>query len=143
MPTYARLTQDKLAVEKTDIALTPEQFGSMGAWKQSFLRPYLVDQPPNPSAAQVVDFAGYVIEDAQVRQTWNLRNKTQAELDADSQTSELTALKTMLGSLTADIQTGVTTAPTTAAQAFVDIQDIKRQVLRLNRAVRWMLKQQG
>lgn len=105
-------------------------------------RPLAINVQPVPSATQAVANAGIVYTQTTATQTYALRNKPQAELDFEAQASELAALKAMVAGLNTDITNGITAAPTTAAQAFVDIQDIKRQVLRLNRAVRWMLKQQ-
>ncbi|MES3013280.1 MAG: hypothetical protein V4750_06060 [Pseudomonadota bacterium] len=105
-------------------------------------RPLTIDAQPTPSASQVLVNTGIVFTATTATQTWSLRAKTQAELDADAEAAELAALKAMVQALSEDIALGVTAAPTTAAQAFVHIQEIKRQVLRLNRAVRWQLKQQ-
>ena len=142
MTTYARIEPSTGLVRDT-ISLTDAQFHAFdGNPKQAFLRPLVIDAQPGPTTSQAVVDAGHVIEATQVRQTWVLRNKTQAELDADAQSSELTALRTMVAALTTDIQAGITAAPTTTAQAFAAIQDLKRRALRTDRAIRWLLKQQ-
>ena len=105
--------------------------------------PLIIDARPTPNAAQVVTDAGIVYGPVEAHQTWALRDKTQAELDIDTQASELAALKALVAALTTDIQAGITPAPTTAAQAFVEIQDLKRRALRTDRAIRWIIKQQG
>jgi hypothetical protein len=105
--------------------------------------PLIVDAQPVPNASQVVIDTGIVIGQTEAHQTWGLRDKTQAELDADAQAAELAQLKAMVAALTTDIQAGITAAPTTAAQAFVEIQDLKRRALRTDRAIRWLLKQQA
>lgn len=142
MTTYARLTQDKTAFEAL-VELSAEQFSALAAWKQSFLRLYVVDAPPTPSATQLVIEGAPLIDATTYHKTWTLRDKTQEELDADTQVVELAQLQNMIAALTADIQAGITAAPTTAAQAFVEIQDLKRRALRTDRAIRWLIKQQN
>lgn len=138
MTTYYRVTDG--AVRDLDDA----QFAAMQAnGKAANLRLYVVDVQPVPSSTQVVINAGVVVGSVEAHQTWAMRAKTQAELDNDALTVERTALLAMVQNLTEDIALGVTPAPTTAAQAFVHIQELKRQMLRMNRVARWLLKQQG
>jgi hypothetical protein len=141
MTIYARLTPAGTFDALVD--LTPEQYALMQAnGKAALLRTYSVDAEPVPSASQRVDPGPYVSDATTTRKTWVLVNKTQEELDADAQRTEIALLKAQLTGLQTDITTGITAAPTTAAQAFVDIQDLKRMILRLNRIARWLLKNQ-
>jgi hypothetical protein len=142
MTTFARINPLTSAIELVDI--TQAQFDALaGNPKRAFLRPFVIDTQPVPAADQVVVDAGYVIEPNQVRRTWALRAKTQGELDAAAQDAELALLKQVTGALQADIADGITAAPTTAAQAFVAIQDLKRRALRADRVLLWLLRQQG
>jgi hypothetical protein len=141
MPTFARIDPSTSAIALVDI--TQAQFDALaGNPKRAFLRPLVIDAQPVPSATEVVVDAGYVIEPTQVRRTWALRAKTQAELDAVAQDAELALLKQAISVLQADIADGITAAPTTAAQAFVQIQDLKRRALRADRVLLWLLRQQ-
>ncbi len=139
---YARLTPDLQSVERI-IELDVQYVASLAESKRAVLRSYLIDAAPTPGANQKIAAGPVVINLTTARQTWILVNKTQTEIDAENQITELAALKLMVQALTEDIDLGITAAPTTAAQAFLHIQELKRQILRLNRAVRWMLKQQG
>lgn len=142
MPIFARL--DPLTNAVTLLDITQAQFDSLaGNPKRAFLRPYVVDAQPVPSASEVVINAGYVIEPTQVRRTWALRQKTAAELATEADATELAQLKQVIGALQADISDGITAAPTTAAQAFLEIQDLKRRALRCDRVLLWLLKQQA
>lgn len=142
MTTYARIDPASGLVRDT-IELTPEQFAALsGNPKQSFLRPLVIDAMPTPASNQLVTSMGYVVEATQVRQTWGLRTKTQSELDSEAQGAERGLLRAMITALQADVTTGITAAPTTAAQAFVEIQDLKRRALRADRILLWFVKQQ-
>jgi hypothetical protein len=142
MPTFARIDPQTSAIALVEI--TQAQFDALaGNPKRQFLRPLVVDGPPVPSATEVVSDGGYVIEPTQVRRTWALRAKTQAEIDATAQADELALLKQAISVLQVDIADGITAAPTTAAQAFVQIQDMKRRALRADRVLLWLLRQQG
>jgi hypothetical protein len=135
MTYYARINPNDGTTDVRDFAAPPP---AAKGWL-----PLVIDAQPVPSASQVVVQNAITFGATTATQTWSLRAKTQAELDGDAQAAELTALRTMVQALTDDIALGVTAAPTTAAQAFVHIQELKRQQLRVNRAVRWLLKQQG
>lgn len=141
MTTYARLTQDGTALEAI-LELTALQYAALAAWKRSFLRLYVIDAQPEPSTTQKVVPGAPSIGVAEYHVTWQLVAKSQAELDRDDQTTELALLRTLLGALQADIDAGITAAPTTAAQAFVEIQDLKRRALRADRVLKWLVKQQ-
>lgn len=105
--------------------------------------PLTVPAQPVPSATQVVVDAGIVFTPPTATQQWALRDKTAAELDTDAQAAERPVVQAMLDALTADIQAGAGTAPTTQAQAFAQIQALKVRALRTDRALRWLIKQQG
>lgn len=143
MTIYARIDPTTQAVSLVD--LTAEQFAALAGHptKAATVRAYVIDAQPVAGAAQAVEFAGLVIEPTQVRKTWALRAKTQAELDADTQASELVQLKAEITALNTFIAANDRAAPTTPAQAFSDIATLKVATLRLARGVRWMLKQQG
>ena len=143
MTAYARL--DPIAGTVNAIVnLTQAQFDALnGNPKQAYLKPLVIDTQPVPAASQIVVDAGYVIEAAQVRQTWALRAKTETELLAASQATELAAIKSFLTQLDNFITANDTAAPTTAAQAFADIATIKVVLWRLARGMRWVIKQQG
>lgn len=146
MTTYARLKTD--LTFDTLVQLDAAQYAALQAnGKAQFLRLYSVDAQPTPSGTQYVAAGPYVTDATTTRKTWALVDKTQAQIDAETlaalQATELTALKAAVSGLTTDIAAGITTAPTTAAQAFIDIQELKRQMLRLNRVARWLLRQQA
>lgn len=103
--------------------------------KAAFILPVVIDAQPTPTSQQVVESAGYVVEAAQVRRTWALRDKTAAELDDDALAAELVQIKALRSALQADVTAGLTAAPTTQAQAFAAIQDLKRRALRTDRVL--------
>jgi hypothetical protein len=142
MTTFARIDPATNAVRDT-VELTPEQYAAFeGNPKRDYWRPLVIDAKPTPSASQRVESAGYVIEPTQVRMTWRLVDKTAAELEADANAAELGQLRALLEALRADIDAGLTAAPTTAAQAYSQIQDLKRRALRTDRVLHYMLKHQ-
>jgi len=142
MTTYARLTQDKLALEAL-VELTAEQLAQMQAnGKAALLRLYVVDAQPVPTTGQKVVAGTPMIDATTYHRTYVLAAKTASELDAEAQVAELVQLRTLITALQADIDAGITAAPTTAAQAFVEIQDLKRRALRADRVLKWLVKQQ-
>lgn len=145
MTTYARLRAD-LSFD-TLVELTALQYTALQAnGKAQFLRLYSEDAQATPSATQYVNAGPYVTDATTTRKTWTLVNKTQAQIDAEallaSQATTLTALKIAITVLQADVTAGITAAPTTAAQAFTEIQDLKRRALRADRVLLWLLRQQ-
>lgn len=116
---YARLCPNTGAPEVRDFSAEPP---AAKGWL-----PFSTDPQPTPSATQAVVDAGIVFDAASARQTWALRDKTQAEIDADGRTAErdqLLALAAFLDSA----------APATLAGAAADIQKLKR-------CVKWLLGQ--
>jgi hypothetical protein len=101
MTTYVRLTQDKLAVEKSDIELSAQEFAALVEWKQSFMRLYVVDAAPVPSASQVVEAGVPLITPTEYHATWVLREKTADELEAEALNGEKAQLVNWLD----DVQT--------------------------------------
>lgn len=96
MAAYVRLSQDKATVEKFGVELTPQQYAEQGAWKQSFLRLWVVDPPPVPDPTQLVSNTGVAIGATEAHQTWGLRDRTQAERDADAAAADIDSIKTLL-----------------------------------------------
>lgn len=88
---------------------------------------FFIDPKPTPTATQVVVDAGIVFSAASARQTWALRDKTQAELDAEARITERDQLVAAMAFLDSS-------APTTVAACAQDIQ-------RLKRCVKWLLDQ--
>lgn len=108
--------------------------------KLSNKRPLTIDPPPAPSATQAVEFAGYVIEPERVRKTWALRDKTADELNDAAQAAERDALVALIAALQADVDAGITAAPTNLAAAATDIQELKRRQRRADRVLLWLLR---
>jgi hypothetical protein len=87
MTTYARI--DAQGAFESLVELTPEQYAALQAnGKAAWLRLWIVDAKPVPTATQVVIDAGIVITAAEAHQTWTVREKTAAELEAESVASE-------------------------------------------------------
>jgi hypothetical protein len=83
MTTYARI--DAQGAFERLIDLTPEQFAALQAnGKAAWLRLWIVDAKPVPTATQVVISAGIVITATEAHQTWSVREKTEAEQEAES-----------------------------------------------------------
>lgn len=146
MTQYARLTPDTLTVERI-LDLTQEQYAALdGNPKQAYLRPLVVDPQPEPSATQVVVNAGYVVEPAQVRQTWALRDKTQPELDAEAREADRATLVQLVAALTTSIQAHTNT-PDVSGTAAVRLDKVEARSLateqrltRLERIARHYLR---
>lgn len=139
MPTFARL--DPLTSAVTAILeLEHADVDALAANKRALLRPLVIDAPPTPTETEVVIAAGYIVEPTRVRRAWVVRPKTAAEIAAAVDAAELAQLKQVIDALQTDIADGITPAPTTAAQAFVAVQDLKRRALRADRILRWLLQ---
>jgi hypothetical protein len=104
---YARLRPNSTVVEAI-IDTTPEAVAALAPNKRAWLRLFVIDPQPTPTAAQVVVDTGYLVETDKVRQTWALRTKTAAELDNDDLLAEQANINVMLTDLTA--QRAVTSA---------------------------------
>lgn len=138
---YAQLDPLSNAVTRI-VDLTAEQVEALqGNPKLQWLRPFVEDQLPAVTAAQIAEPGGYLVEPAQVRWTWRVRDKTPDELQADAVRDELAALKeTVTDALVADIAAGVSAPPTTLAQAAAHIQELKRRQQRADRILLWLLR---
>lgn len=87
MTTYARI--DAQSAFDTLIDLTPEQYTALESnEKAAWLRLWVVDAQPIPTATQVIINTGIVITETEAHQTWAVRDKTAAELEAESIISE-------------------------------------------------------
>lgn len=147
MSTFARITQN--GVFDTIVELTAEEFDALQAnGKAIWLRVWVVDTQPTPTATQVVISAGIVITPTEARQTWGLREKTQAELDAETNAADRPLLLQMLSSITNDIDSynanpDVTgTAVERITKLEVRVKELERQQRRDNRILRYYLRGQ-
>ncbi len=102
MTTYARLTPDKLALEQT-VELTTEELAALGEWKQSFMRLYVIDAQPTPSATQKVIDGAPLIDETSYHRTWALIDKSAAELEAEAISTEKAELEDRITKLKAAI----------------------------------------
>jgi hypothetical protein len=128
MTQYARLNTETLTVERI-LDITPEQYAALDDNpKQAYLRPFVFDQKPTPSATQVVVNAGYVVEPVQVRQTWALRDKTPAELDAEAREADRQTLVQLIAALTTSIQDHTNT-PDVSGTAAVRLDKLEARTL--------------
>lgn len=100
MTTYVRLDAEG-AIER-HLDLTPEQYAALVAnGKAAWLRLWIEDPFPVPSATQVIVDAGIVITSTEARQTWALRDKTPSELEADAILADRAKIEEIFTSLTA------------------------------------------
>jgi hypothetical protein len=104
---YARLRPNSTVVEAI-IDTTAKDVAALAPNKRAWLRLFVIDPQPTPTAAQVVVDTGYLVEADKVRQTWALRAKTATELDRDDLSAEQANINVMLTDLTA--QRAVTSA---------------------------------
>lgn len=148
MTIYARLNAEGL-VDRL-VELTPEQYAALELnGKATWLRLWVVDPKPTPGATQVVVDAGIVIGATEAHQTWALRDKTQAELDAEANAADRPALLSMIAAITVDIDaynanpdvTGTTVERLAKVEARV--KELERQQRRDNRILRYYLRGQA
>lgn len=147
MSTFARITQ--AGVFDTLVELTQEQFAALQAnGKAVWLRIWVVQPQPTPTATQVVISDGIVITPTEARQTWGVREKTQIELDAETNSADRPLLLQMLSAITTDIDaynanpdaTGTAVERITKLEARV--KELERQQRRDNRILRYYLRTQ-
>lgn len=147
MTTYVRLNAGG-AIESR-IELTPDQYAALQAnGNAAWLRLWVVDTQPVPTATQIVISAGIVITSTEARQTWGLREKTQAELDAEANAADRPLLFQMITSISADIDaynanpdvSGTAVERLTKLEARV--KDLEKQQRRDNRILRYYLREQ-
>lgn len=103
---FAKLSPDLLSViEVVDIEESVYlNWVATGNPKAQFMRYLVTDaQPTFDPATQVLEVGPYVIEATQVRETWVVRAKTAAELEADALAQELQQVQNRLDNLVAAI----------------------------------------
>lgn len=147
MTAYVRLNADG-AIER-HLDLTPEQYAALQAnGKAAWLRLWVVEAEPVPTATQVVAPGPITISATEARQTWTIRDKTQVELDAETNAADRPLLLQMIAAITADIDgynanpdvTG--TAVERLAKLETRVKDLERQQRRDNRILRYYLRSQ-
>lgn len=147
MTTYARITPEGSFDRLID--LTTEQYAALQAnGKAMWLRLWFVDARPTPGATQVVIDNGIVIGPSEAHQTWAMREKTAAELEAEQNAAEQPTLLQMIAAITADIDaynaspdvTGTAVERLTKLEA--RMKDLERQQRRDNRILRYYLRSQ-
>lgn len=134
MTLYARLN-DAGTVERT-VDLTPAQYADLQAnGKAAWLRAWAEDAKPTPTAGEVLVDTGITVTATEARQTWGVRAKTQAELDADASEAERTHLRTVITNLAASVS-----SPDTTGTAGERIVKLEARTLRLERIALWLLR---
>lgn len=137
MTQYARV--DAQGEVERIVDLTTEQYALLQAnGKADWLRLWIVDTKPEPTATQVVIDGGIVVTAIEAHQTWALREKTAAELGYEQNESDRQALVQLISALTTDIQaynanpdvTG--TAVERLAKLEARVKDLERQQRRDN-----------
>jgi hypothetical protein len=130
---YARLSPDLQTVELLD-ALADEAYAQLLAAnnpKTQHHRLQVIDAQPVPGANQKVAPAGWVVEPTQVRKTWQLVAKSDAEIDADTRTADNPQMK-----LDIETQLAVTNnmrSAMTANQRLNELEKDTRILLRFAR----------
>lgn len=100
MTIYAKLNTGGTVERLVD--LTPEQYAALQAnGKAIWLRLWIVDAAPTPSATQVVESGPIVITSTEAHQTWVLREKTASEIEQESVRAERDKIDEVLADLTA------------------------------------------
>lgn len=98
MTAYVRFNADGAIDRHLD--LTTEQYASLQAnGKAAWLRLWIVEAEPVPTATQVVVPGPIIISATEARQTWTIRDKTAAELEAESVAAELAKADEILADL--------------------------------------------
>ena len=144
MKTYARIRD---GVFDSLHNLTPEQYNAFVAnGKAVHLRLWIMDPEPAVAATQVFQPGPVVITDTEARQTWVVREKTQAEMDREANATDLPQLKQLVLELTADIHAYNANSDTsgTAAERLTKLEtrqkESERQTRRNNRILRYYLR---
>lgn len=148
MKTYARISADGQSVEGL-FDLSDEQYAALQInGKAAWLRTWVVDAKPSVTASQLIVAGPIVIDAVEAHQTWTVREKTQAELDAEQNAADRPALLAMIAALSSDIDaynanpdaTGTAVERLTKLEARV--KDMERQQRRTNRVLRYYLRSQ-
>lgn len=145
MTVYARINAagglDRL------VEISAAQYAALVAnGKAAQLRPWVVDPTPTPTASQVAELGPVTISANEARQTWIVRAKTQAELDADANAAELDQILAGIDLTTARIAAynpNPDVTGTTAERALkleTRQKEDELQLRDLNRAVRYLLR---
>ncbi len=133
MALYARLND---GVFSHTVDLTAEHYAALQAnGKDVLLRTWSEDAKPVPTATQVLVNAGIVITATDARQTWALRDKTQAELDAEENEAERVRLRTVIANLAESVA-----APNVTGTAAERIGKLEARTLRAERICLWLLR---
>ena len=131
MALYARLTNTGVFSHTVD--LTAEEYAAMQVnGKATWLRSWSVDAQPVLTATQVLVNAGIVITATTARQTWSVRSKTQAELDAEENEAERVRLRAIIANLVA--------AQDVTGTATERLVKLETRTLRLERIAIWILR---
>jgi hypothetical protein len=142
MTTYARI--DAQGAFESLVDLTPEQYAALESnGKAAWLRLWIVDAKPVPTATQVVIGAGIVITATEAHQTWTVREKTAAELEAESIFAERAKIDEILTDLaTQRAVTRTTWDAYTATQLRAEQWRDRQVLLRLANLVARRIKQE-
>jgi hypothetical protein len=144
MTIYARVFESTV---EALVDLTAEQYDALQAnGKSAYLRLWLVDPKPTPTALQTVVTGPVVVGQTDARQTWLIMDKNQAELDAEQNAADHPTLLAMIAALTTDIDTynanpdvsGTSVERLTKLETRV--KDLERQQRRDNRILRYYLR---
>ena len=115
------------------------QAQAAGNPKVQRLRPLIVDPLPALTATQVADRGPYVIELAQVRITWVVRDKSAAELEADALALEKDQINGYIDDLNTQLNiTNATRATLTNAQRINELEKDTRATMK---AAKFILRQ--
>jgi hypothetical protein len=127
--------------------LTAQEYAALQAnGKAASLRPWVVDAKPAVTAAQVADLGPIAITATEARQTWVIRSKTQAELDAEANAAELDLILAGIDLTTARIAAYNPTPDVTGTTAERALKletrqkEDELQLRDLNRAARFLLR---
>lgn len=134
---YARLYQSQDTIE-TVLDLAPEYVAMLAPNKRERLRPLVEEQKPIAGTSQVVERGNLIIEANRVLQTWLVRDKTQTELDRDTNSTEGAMLRALTAALTASID-----SPDTTGTAAERLGKLEARVLRMERVARHYLRSMG
>jgi hypothetical protein len=142
MTTHVRLNADG-AIERY-LDLTPEQYTALEAnGKATWLRVWVVNPQPVPTATQVVVNSGILITATEAHQTWTVREKTAAELEAESIAAERAKIDEVLTDLATQRNvTRTTWDALTAAQLRAEQWRDRQVLLRLANLVARRIKQE-
>lgn len=142
MTAYVRL--NSVGAIERHLDISPEEYAALQAnGKAAWLRLWIVDAKPVPTATQVVIDAGVVITATEAHQTWSVREKTAPELEAESILTERNKVDEILADLaTQRAVTRTTWDALTAAQLRAEQWRDRQVLLRLANLVARRIKQE-